>query len=118
MGYDMRQVDGRFWIDADKKPAALAAIKKLNRHGKDKRYLEDALGAWGYSAEMDEPGNITELHFTMEYLRDEVDMFQAIAPFVRNGSFLHMAGEEGEQWRWVFRDGKMTEVAPTVTWPE
>jgi hypothetical protein len=71
------------------------------------------LEAWRWDAEQDKAGNIDYLHFTGEKYGDDPKLFQAIAPFVRAGSYIQMRGEDGRTWRWCFDGQKMTtEEAP------
>lgn len=73
----------------------------------------------GYSLEIDDDGNVTGIDFMgekMSYCEDE--MFKKIAPFVENGSFIEMRGEDGSMWRWVFKDGKCREIKAKTIWPE
>ena len=37
---------------------------------------------------------------------DEEKFFAAIAPVVVDGSYLDCAGEDGEEWRWMWENGK------------
>ena len=74
---------------------------------------------YGYLAELDDEGNIIDLNFNGDKLAyDEDTMFQAIAPYVEDGNFIEMVGEDGDRWRWVFKDGKCKEVRAEVTWPD
>jgi len=74
---------------------------------------------YGYTAELDDDGNIIRLDFNRDKIAyDEDTMFQAIAPYVEDGSFIEMAGEDGDRWRWVFKDGKCKEVRAKVTWSD
>jgi hypothetical protein len=74
---------------------------------------------YGYSPSLDDDGNIVEIDFIADKLRyDENTMFQAVAPYVKDGSFIEMRGEDGTLWRWVFADKKCKEVKAEVTWPD
>jgi len=74
---------------------------------------------YGYLAELDDEGEIIELYFNGDKLAcDEDIMFQAIAPYVEDGSFIEMVGEDGDCWRWIFKDAKCKEVRAEVTWPD
>src|SRR5689334_13567959 len=65
--------------------------------------IHEALAAWRWMVlDEDEDGNITELDFTGEKLGDEETLFSALAPYVREGSQIQMAGEDGAIWRWLF----------------
>ena len=66
--------------------------------------LLEALGALRWIPETDEAGNIVSLEFTGEKLGDEEQIFRAIAACVKEGSAIQMAGEEGNVWRWLFKE--------------
>ncbi len=52
----------------------------------------------------------------VEYLGEERIIFNVIAPFVEEGSFIEIVGEDGETWRWVFEGGKCEEKKPKIKW--
>jgi hypothetical protein len=33
-----------------------------------------------------------------------------------NSSYIEMYGEDGDKWRWIFKNGKCEEVYPKVIW--
>lgn len=76
--------------------------------------LETALTDWGYYPESDENGNIINLDFESSKIGDEDKMFAAIAPFVRQGSYLDYRGEEGAVWRWEFNGQTIVEKTGRV----
>ena len=80
--------------------------------------LKDAMAAWRYDIEEDDLGNVIGIEFTGEKLGDELIMFKAIAPYVQDGSYLEMQGEDGESWRWLFRFNDVKEISPKVSWDE
>lgn len=127
----MYQQEGRFHLPAAHKPAALAAIKAWARdfydrdgyrHGIDywcrHDTLEDTLTENRWTTETDNCGNIIDLQFEGEKLWDDYEMMRAIAPWVVDGSYLWMVGEDGTQWKWVFRDGECLEFMGTVVFEE
>ena len=50
-----------------------------------------------YDFKMDTDGNITELTFIGEKLGNDFEMFQLIAPYVQDSSYIWMMGEDGSQ---------------------
>lgn len=131
MGYHMWQDDCNFVIKAANFPAALQAIKDLMLNKEDmdggswsgevhterwysfvhtdavmeSETLIDALSAWRWDAETREGGDIYFISFTGEKSGQEKLLFRAIAPYVKNGSYICMRGEDGALWRWYFEDG-------------
>ena len=81
--------------------------------------LEAAIKEWGWEVETDpdESGDIINVYFPENKQGQENLMFKAIAPFVEAGSFLHMMGEDSNQWRWFFDGEKMIEQYPeAIMW--
>ena len=89
------------------------SVKAVNV-GKVEQPLED----FCFIPETDGKGNITDLDFTGEKLWDHDEMFKEIAPYVEDGSYIEMHGEDGSMWRWVFKNGVCHEIDPVITWPE
>lgn len=126
MGYCMTQRGSEFLIRGQNFSAALAAVKALaykpeqmsGGSSKGERWyawvdtngfvnaatLADAIGAWRWSTTVIN-GGIVDIYFKGEKLGDDMILFEALAPFVEDGSFIDMEGEDGSLWRWVF-DGK------------
>ena len=85
--------------------------------------IVEAIDAWRYDAEpinnpygYQEVGDISIEHFNGEKWGDDEYLWKAIAPFVRNGSDVSYVGEDGEQWRFEFEDGKVKERTARVVW--
>src|SRR3989304_4024719 len=116
MGYCIRLVDYDFILAAAEKQAALLAMKAMPNISyswvdfddvKRAKTLEEAMYAWSYRAEVDKGGNIVGVEFCAEKMGDEEEMFKAIAPFVKDGSYLEFTGEDDARWRWKFVNGVM-----------
>ena len=63
--------------------------------------LEEMFGTLRWPVHIDEIG-IEEIDFSGEKLGDEDIFFSAIAPYVEEASYIMVANEEGEIWKWVF----------------
>jgi hypothetical protein len=143
MGYYMNMRECEFHIAADKKDDALQAIKELSKDesrmsggsfgngGKkeawyswvttsefvDAKTLEDAIGAWRWEVETDEEtGDITYIYFQGEKLGDDEVLFSALAPFITEGGYIEMSGEDGHLWRWAFTEGTLCEQVAEIIW--
>lgn len=138
MGYRISQINCNFKIRAVNKAAALDAIKALNRrateigggHIKGVRCwswvdssevdqastLEEALQAWRWSVFTLQAEDIDDISFEGEKYGDDIFMFEAIAPYVEDDSFIEMEGEEGERWRWLFKQGEVQEKYAKITY--
>jgi hypothetical protein len=92
--------------------------------------LEDALYAWRWEAstsgvavedvidavneamaspDYESGGDIEYIEFIGEKLGQDFLLFQTIAPFVEDGSFIQMHGEDGCIWQWQFKNGTCKE---------
>ena len=82
----------------------------------DCQTLEDALHAWRWVAEFNENGDIWHLYFRGDKSGHDLDFFKVLAPFVRDESYIIMRGEDGEMWRWFFKDKTCIEQNAIITW--
>lgn len=128
----MNQRETVFNIKAKNIPNVIAAIKSLR--GKetidDKHFswvdpkfstrdnIADIMYDFRWEVEQDDNSNIVKIRFTGEKLGDDLVLFEQIAPFVEDGSFIEMSGECDDIWRWVFKGGKVKEISPNIIWPE
>lgn len=124
MGYYMSQRNSSFFLAKEKKQEALQAVKDAGKKkpkvfgsniNQDKT-LQEVLDWWSWKPQFDKDGNIEALYFEGNKSGDELELFQAIAPFVKAGSFIEMAGEEGAIWRFQFDGKTCIENYPTITW--
>ena len=136
MGYHMYLREASFKILACDQKAALTAIKGLAgketiRLGSEPhfswietkeflkaRHLEVAMEAWRWEVIFDDTDDIVDIEFTGEKLGDDAILFAAIAPFVVDGSYIQMSGEDNYNWRWVFKDGAVKEVPGKLLFEE
>ena len=51
-------------------------------------------------------------------LGEDFPVFQQIAPYVRDKSFILFSGEGQEVWKWIFENGKCRKVVPQIIWGE
>jgi len=133
MGYCMTQQDSDFFVSAANLPKMVKAIQSLHGNesirdtsGRHFSWVEsdffvfnDAeriLQAWRWNGELDGEGNINAIYFEGEKLGDDNVLFDAIAPFVKAGSFIEMRGEDGERWRWCFDGKTMVEKQAIIEW--
>lgn len=132
MGYCMQQVEESFHISADNVPKVVDAIRRLSgretiRDATGAHYswvrqdfarlttIPELMRAWRWEVET-EDGNIVAIEFCGEKLGDDHILFNAIAPFVKKGSYIEMSGEDGERWRWVFDGKTCVEKTATISW--
>ena len=101
MGYCMSMSDASFQVSTENVGHFLAHLWR-----------------YPYDYTFDAEGNITEIEHTGQKLGRDYEQFQKAAPYVKDGSYIEMHGEDGERWRWVFQDGKCREIAAKFTWEE
>ena len=79
--------------------------------------MKEAITSWRYSGDFDDAGNFMIEYFDGEkWGGDEDCLYRAIAPFVNDGGTIECLGEEGERWRYLFAEGKMTEQTGRTVW--
>ena len=134
MGYCMQQINDKFCIKVENQEGALKAIKDLagGETIKDAsglhyswviteeflkaKTLDKAIKAWNWYVYIDDVGDMRDIEFLGEKLGDDEILFSAIAPFVDEGSYIEMDGEDGSKWRWIFSEGKCIEKSATISW--
>lgn len=124
MGYCISMTDCNFVIKEENQESALQALKTLTKNKKFKWVgniqlcdtLRDALNEMGYDVEFDNLNNISDLEFFRENLGDDEELFNAIAPYVEENSYIEMYGEDGCKWRWVFKNNNCEEIQPEINW--
>lgn len=143
MGYYMEQRGSAFFIDKNHFPKMIDAIHSLGNHpekmgggsyqgGKtiskhyswvkmnfvesyDVKYIFDC---WRWQTHFDDEGNITDISFDGEKMGDDRVLFDTIAPFVKEGSFIEMSGEDNDMWRWKFTNSICKEIGARIVWDE
>ena len=85
---------------------------------KNAKNLGDICKAFRWEPEYDKNGDIVSLNFCGEKYGDEDCLFEAIAPYIKNGSFIEVIGEDDCRWRWIFKKGKVKQVHATITYEE
>ena len=117
MGYCMDLVGGSFHMKKENFNNALNAIKELVENGQQYSWVNsdtiskandlfEAVREWGWSVHTDVNGDIDDIDFDAEKMGDDEILFNAIALFVKDDSYINMRGEDGEGWKWYFKDGE------------
>lgn len=119
MGYCINLLDSSIHIKKKQFTSALEAVKVAfseNRYIQTLTELEDAIYAFYYVPEFNHDGDICGINYEGEKLRDDEIFWSALAPYVEDGGFIEMGGEDCKRWRWVFKNGKCKEIQPAITW--
>ena len=117
MGYIIHQGETQFKIPRENFKAAFDALTPLIEEGLAWDRKEDAtdlihrLINLRWEPKVEKSG-IVGLSFTGEKQGDEDSIFMTIAPFVEDGSFITVSGEDGDVWRYVFDGQRCTIVLP------
>jgi hypothetical protein len=103
MGYRVYNGNSNFFIAKVNLAEVLTAIRVLP-HGVSVSEIHQLFHLFGLDLSQDSDGNITDLFLLSNSLGDtQKAVLQAIAPFVRDGSYVMFIGEDAAQWAWVFR---------------
>lgn len=137
MGYYVKNTESHFFIPKEYHGLALQAIKDfmLKTYTADSgmqvirsfpwvntdevvnsETLKDALYAWRWDAYTDENGDIADLSFDGEKLGEDDLLFGVIAPYVKEGSYIVMQGEDNYTWRWYFDGQTYRDQAARIIW--
>ena len=127
MGYYMDQMETDFKFKDNKEKEILNAIKSVVNNGEVNAWVnKDAVNKcltfecalsecrWDYNV-LDNYKK-SNLIFNGTKLGDEEVLFNAIAPYVEDESYIQMLGEDGLMWRWLFKNGKCNETYPEIIW--
>lgn len=128
MGYCIEMTDSNFIIRKNNFEKALEALKKVfvpenmscmdHINGEnyphfswvdtkivlDSTTLEEAMDEIRYTPIYNIDGDICDVEFTGEKYGDENVFFAALSPYVETGSYLSFEGEDGESWKWIFKN--------------
>lgn len=133
MGYCISMTESKFRIKRDNIDRVITAIEDLAKNmSKELKYvacgeisynIDEAFDSFGYMVHFADDryndgsaGDIVGIDLTYDKLWFDYDMFQAIAPYVEDGSYIEISGEDGELWRWCFKNGKCLEIYPKIVW--
>lgn len=121
MSYNMIQQDTQFFMDKSNLDAACKALRSVATDFKwfdmsDDYSLENSVYQFGWSLNFDDNGNVNDIEHLLEYAGDEKRLFDAIAPYVKSGSYIQMVGEDDAIWRWFFDGTRCIKQIPTFIW--
>lgn len=118
MMYEMRQIGCNFYIQKKNIFPAYNALLNYAKEASRRRILRsddfcDAMSRLGWVISLNRDGDIDEISFVGEYLENENEVFDALAPFVENGSYIDMVGDDDAMWYWGFNNGNVN-VYPII----
>lgn len=114
LSYDY-SLEGSFVIPKEHKDAALKALFEstiINPPERKTDNLKDFFKVWddNWRHHYDQSGNFVLDAFDFGRNRFNYEMLSLLAPFAREDSELDGQGEDGEQWRYAVKNGKLIEV--------
>lgn len=129
MGYCMNQYETKFFINKKDFPQVIEAIKDMwnypermgggSSNGESwyawcdnptkETEIDKVLTCMRWEPVFDLDGNINDIIFDGEKLGDDEQLFRAIAPHIKDGSYIVMVGEDDFNWAWVFKNGTCKE---------
>lgn len=142
MGYYITLVESDWTLPKENYDAALGALQALNhkhqlkrggRHPETDDPFESKWFSWmppRYHEEVESPKEVFEMlgfdchenddglhldHYDNKTGQEEL-FLAVVAPWVTDGSSLTFRGEEGEHFRYEYRDSKMTEKNAELVW--
>lgn len=130
MGYYIYTRESTARIKMENMDKALIAFKKWqdknNRLGftsvssiLNAKNLKELLEELRYDSKYDsESGDLLIIEFTGDKYGNELTIWQVLAPFVENDTYIEYKGEDGDVWRHIFKNGKCKEVHPKIVWEE
>jgi hypothetical protein len=131
MGTHIFQVDSMFTIRPENVEHVIGSIeglaKQLIREGRDgylterilkAESLEDKFDAMQWYVVRAEDGGIRRIRYRGEKYGDDLMFLSAFAPFVEQGSYIEMASESGERWRWMFNGRTCREVHARIVYDD
>lgn len=128
MGYYMNLMEiEKFKIKKDNIEKAVKALNELGKNSSHLMWVNENIMATETDIEklmrevrwegfINEEGDFELEYFNGEKYGSDDDIFNTIAPYVEEGSYIQMQGEDGAMWRWIFKDGKCIEKAPKIIW--
>ena len=89
-----------------------------NKHMGDDLAIATLFDAYRWELDFDEENNISAIDFNGEkYWDDDNTLLKTIAPYVTDGSFIEMRGEDSEVWRWVYKNKAIETHYAELTFP-
>lgn len=128
MGYCIDVNRGTFSFDVSKSNDVLQSIKDGIKNAKitEERWIsfdillnsetiEEAFEELRFELCIDNDKYKIDYFSGEKFAGYEEQLFKCIAPYVNDG-YLEYLGEDGDKWRYVFKNGECKEVYPKIIW--
>ena len=95
----------------------LSAYHEIGIRGHDDmaHCVMNGLDAWDHGSFIT-PQGVEMEYFNSEKWHDQEELYYCIAPFVKDGGVITCRGEDGEKWRYVFKEGEVTHEQGDTVW--
>lgn len=128
MGYCIDVNRGTFSFDVSKSNDVLQSIKDGIKNAKitEERWIsfdillnsetiEEAFKELRFELYIDNDKYKIDYFSGEKFAGYEEQLFKCVAPYVNDG-YLEYLGEDGDKWRYVFKNGECKEVYPKIIW--
>lgn len=79
--------------------------------------LEELFEVFGFEIDFDKTtGHLDTIDFVWEKLGNDENLFKLIAPYIEKDSYIQWVGEDGDIWRYVFRNNTFEIIKPNIEW--
>ena len=78
--------------------------------------IEEIFDEIRYELTKYENGDYLIENFIGEKLGSDFKIFGSIAKYIEDGQYIEMNGEDGDMWRWIFKNGECKEIHPKISW--
>lgn len=127
MGTTMWSRGSKFRLDKSNQQMAYEKIQELFKKKGDIRWysqseveectnFKDVMEVCNWYTNYDDEGNCIDIEFIDGNYSDDDLIFEVIAPYVEDDSYIEMRDETGERWRWVFKNNECRWVYPDYIW--
>jgi hypothetical protein len=118
MGYCATQTGCSFFIAKADKLRGLELLQASFEFEGELESLKDAFEDSKWTLNFKDGDIVGVSWWGDKYRDDDNELLEAIAPVVKDGSYIELCGEDGDSWRLVFKNGEMKEIRPKVIWED
>jgi hypothetical protein len=130
MGYCIRLQNAEFRIRQEDKRLAHTAVMEIDdqrvqgeiadeiRDHDDTDTLAIVVSAFGWKLVEDAYDNVVSIRHDGEKAWREKELFDALAPYVEDGCFVEVTGEDGDHFRWAFKNGLCVQQQAIISWED
>lgn len=122
MGYSIYSTENSVKIPQERAQKAFEASLRWFRdedYTEEVACLDDIATFFGCRATYDPVQLAIDVAYESEkYDESALDFLESIAQYVEDGSYIEFVGEQGDNWRWVIKDGHAEEISSVEIWDD